>query len=79
MVAVHQRIFSIMSWRKRRQEVTAGLRVPLLYVRPRLDGFGTFDFHSVGYFLEEGYRATRAALSAPGDVPHDLVDDPAHL
>lgn len=35
---------------------------PLLYVRPRLDGFGVFDFERVEYFVEEGYRATSQAL-----------------
>jgi hypothetical protein len=38
--------------------------VPLLYVRPRLDGYGTFAFDHVAYFLEEGYRAMREALAA---------------
>jgi hypothetical protein len=27
-----------------------------------MEGYGTFDFDAVGYFLEEGYRAARAAL-----------------
>jgi hypothetical protein len=38
--------------------------VPLLYVRPRLEGYGTFDFDHVGYFLEEGYRAMKEALES---------------
>lgn len=38
--------------------------VPLLYVRPRLDGYGTFDFDHVAYFLEEGYRAMKEALES---------------
>lgn len=62
MVAIHQRIFSIMSGRRRRESVSAWTRLPLLYVRPRLDGYDTFDFAEIRYFLEEGYRATRAAL-----------------
>lgn len=67
LIAIHQRIFSIMSWRKRNDLVEHWTEPPLLYVRPRLDGYGTFDFHRVGYFLEEGYRATRAALAeGPG-------------
>ena len=63
LVAVHQRIFSIMSWRKRNDLVDHWTEPPLLYVRPRLDDCGTFDFDRTGYFLEEGYRATRAALA----------------
>ncbi|MBT8405557.1 MAG: patatin-like phospholipase family protein [Gemmatimonadetes bacterium] len=62
LVAIHQRIFSIMAWRSRSREVAGWDGVPLVYVRPRLDGYGTFDFHEIHYFLEEGYRATRASL-----------------
>ena len=35
---------------------------PVLYVRPRLDGYGSFDFHEVEYFVEEGYRAMKESL-----------------
>lgn len=63
MLAIHQRIFSLMSWRKRTDLVAHWTEPPLLFVRPRMEGFGTFDFESVGYFLEEGYRAARAALT----------------
>jgi NTE family protein len=62
MLAIHQRVFSVMSWRKRTDLVQHWSGPPLLFVRPRLDGYGTFDFENVQYFLEEGYRATRAAL-----------------
>jgi len=44
--------------------VTDWQGVPLLYVRPRLDGYGTFDFDHVEYFLDEGYRAMREAMGA---------------
>lgn len=62
MLAIHQRIFSIMSWRKRVDLVKHWASPPLLFVRPRLEGYQTFDFTAAQYFLEEGYRATRAAL-----------------
>lgn len=62
MLAIHQRIFSIMSWRKRTDMVAGWTSPPLLFVRPRLEGYQTFDFDEAQYFLEEGYRATRAAL-----------------
>jgi NTE family protein len=62
MIAVHQRIFSIMTWRRRNDLVRHWRGKPLLYVRPRLDGFGTFDFDQVEYFVEEGYRAMSQAL-----------------
>lgn len=64
LVAMHQRIFSIMTWRKRTDLVRHWTEPPLLYVRPRLEGIGTFDFERTRYFLEEGYRATRSALLA---------------
>ena len=66
MLAIHQRVFAIMSWRKRVDMVSHWTRPPLLFVRPRLDGYQTFDFDHVQYFLEEGYRAARAALVEPG-------------
>lgn len=63
LIAIHQRVFSIMSWRKRDDLISHWSSPPLLMVRPRLDGYGTFDFDETQYFLEEGYRATRAALT----------------
>jgi NTE family protein len=69
MLAVHQRIFSIMTFRRRRDLVAQWNGPPLLYVRPHLDGYATFDFHNVEYFLEEGYRATMEAITARPGVP----------
>ncbi|MEJ2203434.1 MAG: patatin-like phospholipase family protein [Gemmatimonadota bacterium] len=62
MLAVHQRIFSIMTYRRRRDLIAQWTDPPLLYVRPQLDGYETFDFDSVEYFMEEGYRATMEVL-----------------
>ena len=62
MLAVHQRVFSIMSGRLRRASVDGWQGPPLLYLRPRLDGYGTFDFEHTAYFLEEGERAARERL-----------------
>ena len=62
MIAVHQRVVSIMAWQRRHELVSRWRGVPLLYVRPRLDGYGTFDFEHVEYFLEEGRRAMREGL-----------------
>jgi NTE family protein len=64
MLAVHQRIFSIMTYRRRRDVLDHWEGPPLMYVRPRLDGYGTFDFEHVEYFVEEGYRAMSEALGA---------------
>lgn len=66
MLAIHMRVFALMSWRKRSDMLAHWRQPPLLFVRPRLEGYQTFDFEHVQYFLEEGYRATRAALMARG-------------
>lgn len=65
MIAIHQRVVSIMMWQRRHELVSRWQGVPLLYVRPRLDGYGTFDFEHVAYFLDEGYRAMKERLEAP--------------
>jgi NTE family protein len=62
MLAIHMRVFALMSWRKRSDMVAHWTQPPLLFVRPRLEGYQTFDFDGIQYFLEEGYRATRSAL-----------------
>lgn len=62
MIAIHQRIFAIMSGRRRRDRIRSWDGVPLLLIRPSLEGYSTFDFGAVDYFLEEGYRAARRAL-----------------
>lgn len=70
ILGIHQRVFSVMSGRLRRESVRNWDGPPLLYVRPRLDGCGTFDFEHTTYFLEEGERAMREALGleeAEGD------------
>lgn len=64
MVAIHQRVVSLMMWERRHDLVTTWKGVPLLYVRPQLDGYGTFDFDHIEYFLDEGHRAMREALGS---------------
>ncbi|MSR36416.1 MAG: hypothetical protein EXR95_07200 [Gemmatimonadetes bacterium] len=66
MLAIHMRVFALMSWRKRSDMVAHWSKPPLVFVRPRLEGYQTFDFDGIQYFLEEGYRATRAALMGQG-------------
>jgi len=66
LVALHSRVFSILSGRRRRELIEGWEGVPLRLVRPRLDGYGSFDFDHIDYFIEEGYRATRVALRAWG-------------
>ncbi|MDH3271864.1 MAG: patatin-like phospholipase family protein [Gemmatimonadota bacterium] len=62
MLGIHQRVFSIMTYRRRREAYESWEGPPMLYIRPRLDGYGPFGFEHVEYFLEEGYRATKEAL-----------------
>lgn len=62
MVAIHHRVFDIMSHAKRKAQLDSWNGVPMIYVRPRLDGISTFDFGRTGYVLEEGYRAARRAI-----------------
>lgn len=77
MVAVHERIFAIMTYRRRRELVEHWRGPPLVYVRPRLEGYGAFDFDAVGYFVEEGYRAASLALGSVGAVTGRLEVDPS--
>lgn len=63
MIAVHQRVIAIVMSARRHDEVSGWQGPPLLYVRPRLAGYGTFDFEHIPYFVEEGYRATKEALT----------------
>lgn len=63
MIAIHQRVVGLMAEARRYDLVAAWKGVPLLYVRPSLAGYGTFDFEHIEYFLDEGYRAMREALA----------------
>ena len=64
MLGVHQRVFAVMTHARRAEAFQRWSGPPLLYVRPRLEGYGPFGFEHIPYFLEEGYRATKAALAA---------------
>ena len=66
LVAIHHRVFDIMAWERKRALLDAWTGPELIYVRPELDGYSTFDFTRTQYFLEEGYRATRQALGRGG-------------
>ncbi len=62
LVAVHQRIFSIMAGHMKRESVRNWTGVPLTYVEPDFEDSDGFDFDRRHLFIEEGYRATREAL-----------------
>ena len=62
LVAVHQRVFSIMAGRNRMESVRNWTGAPLTYVQPDFEDTDGFDFERRHFFIEEGYRATREAL-----------------
>jgi NTE family protein len=64
MIAIQHRVSSMQAQLRKRRMLEEWSGPPLLYVRPRLDGYGTFDFDGTSYFLEEGYEATRTALAS---------------
>lgn len=76
MVAIHHRVVDIMAWARRSVVEDAWFGPPITWVRPDVENYSTFDFDAVDYFLEEGYRATRAALA---DLERERrAPDPAH-
>lgn len=66
MVAIQHRVMDIVTYTRRqaRLQLWAGPR--LVYIRPRMDGYSTFDFDATDYFLEEGYRAASETLKRQG-------------
>lgn len=62
MAAIHHRTYDILTYARRRRRLESWDGPPLVYVRPSLDGYSTFDFENTKYFLEEGYRATLRTL-----------------
>lgn len=63
MIAIHQRVMSIMIRRRRVELLRTYGELPRVVIRPELDGYDTFDFDSIPYFLEAGYRAAAATLT----------------
>lgn len=68
LIAVHQRVFSLMAGQRKRDSVRNWTGVPLTYVCPDFDDTDGFDFKKRYFFIEEGYRATREALARLGGV-----------
>jgi NTE family protein len=64
LVAIQHRVMDIMAYARRQVVEDSWLGPPVLHVRPDVSGYSTFDFDAVDYFLEEGYRAMRAALES---------------
>lgn len=66
LVGIHHRVTEVMSYPRRLRLLRTWSGPPLLYIRPRLEAYSTFDFGHTELFLEEGYRAAREALGASG-------------
>jgi NTE family protein len=66
MIAIHERIFSIFSGRRRRETVENWDGPPMLYIRPELGQYKGFDFEKVGLFLDIGREAAERALRGEG-------------
>ena len=66
MIAIHHRVTEIMGYRRKRSIIDNWKGPRLIYVRPSLHKYSTFDFGQTEFFLQEGYEATRAALAGAG-------------
>lgn len=64
LVAIQHRVMDIMAFARREVVEDMWMGPPVTHVRPEVAEYSTFDFEAVDYFLEEGYRATKAALEA---------------
>ena len=64
MIAIHERVLTMNTCGQRARILAAAEGRPVTYIRPRIGHLGSWDFHRTQYFLEEGYRAAREALSA---------------
>ena len=62
MIAIHHRVLDIMAFARREVIADMWMGTPVTSVRPDLEGYSTFDFDAIEYFLEEGYQATLRAL-----------------
>ncbi|HSM37086.1 MAG TPA: patatin-like phospholipase family protein [Longimicrobiales bacterium] len=66
MIAIQHRVNDIVTYTRRQARLQLWTGPHLVYARPRMDGYSTFDFDSTDYFLEEGYRATCEVLKRHG-------------
>lgn len=62
MIAIQHRVMDIMAYARRTAVEDSWFGPPVIHVRPQVQDYSTFDFDSVDYFLEEGYRAMKSAL-----------------
>jgi len=70
LVGLNQRMFVIMSERRRREALDRDYGVPLRVVRPELGQVDGFDFSRIDFFLEEGYRSTMERFAGESRKPN---------
>jgi len=63
LVAIHHRTTQIMGYAKRQESLAWPKDADVVYIKPELQTYSTFDFANVELFIDEGYRAARAAFS----------------
>ena len=63
MVAIHHRVTEIMGYPRKMEMLDNWSGPPLVYARPKIDKYSTFEFGQTDFFLEEGYRAVKEALA----------------
>jgi NTE family protein len=64
MIAIHDRVLNLNLQEQRARCIDEVKDAPLLYIRPKIGHLHSFDFDRTQFFLEEGYRAAREAISA---------------
>ena len=64
MIAIHDRVLNLNLQEQRARCIEDVKDAPLLYIRPKIGHLHSFDFDRTQFFLEEGYRAAREAISA---------------
>jgi NTE family protein len=65
LVAIHDRVLNLNLQSQRRICLERYGDYPGLYIRPQLGHLHAFDFDRTQFFMEEGYRAAREALTSP--------------
>lgn len=63
MIAIHDRVLNLNLREQRSRCIEEVKDAPLLYIRPKIGHLHSFDFDRTQFFLEEGYRAAREAIS----------------
>jgi NTE family protein len=66
IVAIYGRVLGLYFQKERGEMLADYAEFPGIYIRPRIGHLGTFDFASIPFFVEEGYRAASEALANAG-------------